>query len=157
MADTISPASMMAFTQGPEDFHPPQATVSLSETSLENGPVPATPESIYIKDEEDQENQEERKPTKKRKSWGQELPTPKTNLPPRYVLRNYHPVLPRVLTMTLASERRQKTRRSNVASNAFFATVKQPSPLASVSDKRLKSSRVRNQPLSGRTSRSRSD
>lgn len=25
----------------------------------------------------------EKKPTKKRKSWGQELPTPKTNLPPR--------------------------------------------------------------------------
>ena len=29
---------------------------------------------------------EEKKPTKKRKSWGQELPTPKTNLPPRFVL-----------------------------------------------------------------------
>ena len=25
----------------------------------------------------------EKKPAKKRKSWGQELPTPKTNLPPR--------------------------------------------------------------------------
>lgn len=25
----------------------------------------------------------EKKPVKKRKSWGQELPTPKTNLPPR--------------------------------------------------------------------------
>jgi transcriptional activator HAC1 len=28
---------------------------------------------------------EEKKPVKKRKSWGQELPTPKTNLPPRFV------------------------------------------------------------------------
>lgn len=28
----------------------------------------------------------EKKPVKKRKSWGQVLPEPKTNLPPRYVL-----------------------------------------------------------------------
>lgn len=28
----------------------------------------------------------EKKPTKKRKSWGQQLPEPKTNLPPRYVV-----------------------------------------------------------------------
>ncbi len=27
----------------------------------------------------------DKKPAKKRKSWGQELPTPKTNLPPRWV------------------------------------------------------------------------
>lgn len=27
----------------------------------------------------------EKKPVKKRKSWGQQLPEPKTNLPPRYV------------------------------------------------------------------------
>lgn len=27
----------------------------------------------------------EKKPAKKRKSWGQVLPEPKTNLPPRYV------------------------------------------------------------------------
>lgn len=83
MADTISPVSMMVFPQGPEDSHPPQATVSLSETSLENGFGPATPESMDIKDEDDQDDLEEQKPTKKRKSWGQELPTPKTNLPPR--------------------------------------------------------------------------
>lgn len=30
------------------------------------------------------ELQDSKKPVKKRKSWGQELPTPKTNLPPRY-------------------------------------------------------------------------
>ena len=28
----------------------------------------------------------EKKPVKKRKSWGQQLPEPKTNLPPRYTL-----------------------------------------------------------------------
>ena len=81
----MSPASMMAFPQGPEDSHPPQATVSLSETSLQDGPGPATPDSMYIKDEDDLDGEDEKKPTKKRKSWGQELPTPKTNLPPRYV------------------------------------------------------------------------
>jgi transcriptional activator HAC1 len=30
------------------------------------------------------EESSEKKPTKKRKSWGQVLPEPKTNLPPRY-------------------------------------------------------------------------
>ena len=59
-----------------DGFFPPQATVSLAET---NFVAPDTPESLCsVKDEED-----EKKPTKKRKSWGQELPTPKTNLPPR--------------------------------------------------------------------------
>jgi transcriptional activator HAC1 len=28
----------------------------------------------------------EKKPVKKRKSWGQQLPEPKTNLPPRYII-----------------------------------------------------------------------
>ena len=32
------------------------------------------------------DGEESKKPTKKRKSWGQELPTPKTNLPPRCVI-----------------------------------------------------------------------
>ncbi|TQB74959.1 transcription factor that binds to CRE motif [Monascus purpureus] len=45
-------------------------TISPSATSL--GP-----------DEKPAEKKEEKKPAKKRKSWGQELPTPKTNLPPR--------------------------------------------------------------------------
>lgn len=49
-------------------------TVSPSDTSLESpGPV-----------DEDMKD-DEKKPAKKRKSWGQELPVPKTNLPPRYV------------------------------------------------------------------------
>ena len=66
--------STLAF--GTEDYYPPQATVSLAETNLV---TPNSPESFYsVKDEE-----EDKKPTKKRKSWGQELPTPKTNLPPR--------------------------------------------------------------------------
>lgn len=61
---------------GADDYYPPQATVSLAQTHLL---TPNSPDSFYsVKDEE-----EEKKPTKKRKSWGQELPTPKTNLPPR--------------------------------------------------------------------------
>lgn len=47
-------------------------------------PEPTSPESSYNVKEESAEADESQKPTKKRKSWGQELPTPKTNLPPRY-------------------------------------------------------------------------
>ena len=74
MTDDFSP---VAFDT--DGFHPPQATVSLAETNLI---TPSTPDSICddVKDEHDN-----KRPTKKRKSWGQELPTPKTNLPPRYV------------------------------------------------------------------------
>ena len=80
MANTLSPA--MAF--GPQDSsYPPQATISLSDTNLMT-PDPTSPESSYNIKEECGEDGEPRKPTKKRKSWGQELPTPKTNLPPRY-------------------------------------------------------------------------
>ncbi|KAK2760030.1 hypothetical protein FQN54_002766 [Arachnomyces sp. PD_36] len=49
-------------------------TISPSDTSLDT----PTPE---VKQEDGKT--EEKKPAKKRKSWGQELPTPKTNLPPR--------------------------------------------------------------------------
>ena len=80
MANTLSPA--MAFGQRDLSY-PPQATVSLSDTNLMT-PGPTSPESLYSVKEEQGEDGESKKPTKKRKSWGQELPTPKTNLPPRY-------------------------------------------------------------------------
>ncbi|CAD6565280.1 MAG: hypothetical protein ASARMPRED_006531 [Alectoria sarmentosa] len=82
MADTLSPA--MAF--GTSDFYNPQGTISLSDTSLQNSmmtPEPTSPESSYNVKDESVDGDESKKPTKKRKSWGQELPTPKTNLPPR--------------------------------------------------------------------------
>ncbi|KAL9128887.1 MAG: hypothetical protein Q9175_007430 [Cornicularia normoerica] len=82
MADTLSPA--MAF--GANDLYNPQATISLSDTSLQNSlmtPEPTSPESSYNFKEESVDGDESKRPTKKRKSWGQELPTPKTNLPPR--------------------------------------------------------------------------
>ena len=85
MANTLSPA--MAFGQRDLSY-PPQATVSLSDTNLMT-PGPTSPESCYNLKEERDEDGESRKPTKKRKSWGQELPTPKTNLPPRYDIANH--------------------------------------------------------------------
>lgn len=66
-----------------DDYYPPQATISLAEANLLTPNSP--PESTYSVKEEEEEEQKEKKPTKKRKSWGQELPTPKTSLPPRYV------------------------------------------------------------------------
>ena len=62
------------------EYYPPQATVSLAETTFMPSPEPS------VKGEEEKKSQQQ--PTKKRKSWGQELPIPKTNLPPRYVNQN---------------------------------------------------------------------
>ncbi|KAI4163953.1 MAG: hypothetical protein LQ342_002450 [Letrouitia transgressa] len=71
MDHTFSPMSFQ-----PDEYYPPRETISLSETTLLN---PSPPESVC----ESKDDAEEKKPAKKRKSWGQELPTPKTNLPPR--------------------------------------------------------------------------
>lgn len=72
MADTINPMDTLP-TSPDRDLY----SVSPAETSLDS---PEPEDDIKEEDEDD-----EKKPTKKRKSWGQELPTPKTNLPPRYV------------------------------------------------------------------------
>ncbi|KAL2833675.1 hypothetical protein BDW59DRAFT_138054 [Aspergillus cavernicola] len=59
---------------------------SLPSTPSMEGPVltvsPADT-SFDLNDVDAESQAEEKKPTKKRKSWGQELPVPKTNLPPR--------------------------------------------------------------------------
>ncbi|KAJ5594579.1 uncharacterized protein N7459_000787 [Penicillium hispanicum] len=68
MADTINPMDAMSASPSPDIL-----TVSPADTSLDS------PEPV---DEIPQE-EDEKKPAKKRKSWGQELPVPKTNLPPR--------------------------------------------------------------------------
>ncbi|KAG8530096.1 uncharacterized protein KY384_005578 [Bacidia gigantensis] len=72
--------SAMAFHQ--LDFQQaPQPTISLQETSLRDQMMtPSRSASPQIKEEN---SQDEKRSSKKRKSWGQELPTPKTNLPPR--------------------------------------------------------------------------
>lgn len=91
MTDTINPLDTLPASPSPDMY-----TVSPADTSLDS-PEPEDD----LKDEED----DEKKPTKKRKSWGQELPTPKTNLPPRYVVH--------VLFITLnpadSSRKRAKT------------------------------------------------
>ena len=100
MADTFSP--VMAFST---EFYPPRETVSLSETSLEHSlltPGPTSPDSSYVKSEMG-DGDEPRKPTKKRKSWGQELPTPKTNLPPRYSF----PIRPRLVASAYNHNRKR--------------------------------------------------
>ncbi|KMU90453.1 transcriptional activator hac1 [Coccidioides immitis H538.4] len=54
----------------------PQLTISPAETTLKLDDLAPEPK-------EQPPKPEEKKPVKKRKSWGQELPIPKTNLPPR--------------------------------------------------------------------------
>jgi transcriptional activator HAC1 len=73
MADTINPMDTLPTSPDREMY-----TVSPADTSLDS------PEPEDDIKEEDDEN--EKRPTKKRKSWGQELPTPKTNLPPRLTI-----------------------------------------------------------------------
>lgn len=59
-------------------------TVSPADTSLDS-PDPEDDDVDLDGDVDIKEEDDDKKPTKKRKSWGQELPTPKTNLPPRYI------------------------------------------------------------------------
>jgi transcriptional activator HAC1 len=68
MEDTFSNLGSLPSTPAPEV----SLTVSPADTSLEDPEV-----------KEEENKLEEKKSGKKRKSWGQELPVPKTNLPPR--------------------------------------------------------------------------
>lgn len=72
MAETTSLRDLESLSASPEPEMP--LTISPSDTSLDS------PEPV-----DDDMKEDEKKPAKKRKSWGQELPVPKTNLPPRYV------------------------------------------------------------------------
>ncbi|CAK36867.1 uncharacterized protein An01g00160 [Aspergillus niger] len=69
MEEAFSPVDSLAGSPTPEL---PLLTVSPADTSLDDSSVQAG-----------ETKAEEKKPVKKRKSWGQELPVPKTNLPPR--------------------------------------------------------------------------
>ncbi|RJE24452.1 BZIP transcription factor HacA [Aspergillus sclerotialis] len=68
MEDALSSVDSLPATPASEM---PPLTVSPADTSLGSPEVKTETKS------------EEKKPAKKRKSWGQELPVPKTNLPPR--------------------------------------------------------------------------
>ncbi|KAI7969619.1 hypothetical protein EIK77_001146 [Talaromyces pinophilus] len=72
MENLMSPMDMLR-DNTPMDV--PQLTISPADTSLDV----SSPAEIKV----EETPTEEKKPVKKRKSWGQELPTPKTNLPPR--------------------------------------------------------------------------
>ncbi|PWY80504.1 bZIP transcription factor HacA [Aspergillus heteromorphus CBS 117.55] len=69
MEREFSPVDSLASTPAPELA---LLTVSPADTSLEDPSMKT-----------DDGKSDEKRPVKKRKSWGQELPVPKTNLPPR--------------------------------------------------------------------------
>ncbi|RPA83622.1 hypothetical protein BJ508DRAFT_374885 [Ascobolus immersus RN42] len=72
--------SRLVQTLGGPDYSPYYSNLS---------PQPSSPSDSYRSSQshspcpESQPQEEEKKPVKKRKSWGQQLPTPTTNLPPR--------------------------------------------------------------------------
>lgn len=79
---TLNPLDMLSPTSLAEDKADVDVLAALTS------PVPETPAAA-------ENSSAEKKPVKKRKSWGQVLPEPKTNLPPRYVHHFCH--LPVVL------------------------------------------------------------
>ena len=78
MQDSV--AALKAYSQ--QNFFEQSPTISLADASLL---TPSSPDSFRASSVDPQSEQSEKKQVRKRKSWGQELPIPKTNLPPRYV------------------------------------------------------------------------
>jgi hypothetical protein len=101
----------------------PVLTVSPADTSLQSEDV----EDVEV------ETKTEKKPVKKRKSWGQELPVPKTNLPPRYVVAPYI-ILASSSNSYLGNAPRQTMRKNSAVLSEFFVTVQPRRPRASVRD-----------------------
>ena len=89
-----------------------QLTISPEATTLQ-------PNEIKL----DETDPEEKKPSKKRKSWGQELPTPKTNLPPRCVSTFWLCERRVADSHDTENEPRPKTKKNNVVLSACFVTV----------------------------------
>lgn len=129
-----------------DGHQPPQATICLAEASLL---TPNSPPKVYCSVKEEEDGME-KKPTKKRKSWGQELPTPKTNLPPRYVYSRTDLNLS-WLTLSIENEQRRMTRRSNVASNVSYGTGRQLNHPGNENDRRLRSWKAKSVPSNNRT------
>ncbi|KAK4040365.1 hypothetical protein C8A01DRAFT_15751 [Parachaetomium inaequale] len=73
---TVNPLDMMS-PESLDDDHEPDLTMLAGLTALTQGSLSQPPASV------DGTPEPEKKQTKKRKSWGQVLPEPKTNLPPR--------------------------------------------------------------------------
>ena len=79
---TVNPLDMMSPESMSDENQPDLSMLAaLTQNALAQSPgsVDGTPEP-------------EKKQVKKRKSWGQVLPEPKTNLPPRYVMPLQHAV-----------------------------------------------------------------
>lgn len=75
----------------------------------------------------------DKKPSKKRKSWGQVLPEPKTNLPPRYVSFSHPFLLPHMPSNANPSPNtgngpKRKTKRNSAVLSVFCATGEPHSP-----------------------------
>lgn len=90
--------------RGTPESELPALTVSPADTSLHDDSP-----SNDLEDSKD----DDKKPAKKRKSWGQELPVPKTNLPPRYVAPASLPQSNEQLLIRPENEPRQMTKRSS--------------------------------------------
>lgn len=70
-SNTLNPMEVMTPKSFTEEHAPATNPVDKAQTALGTPPDSPVPE---------------KKPSKKRKSWGQVLPEPKTNLPPRYAM-----------------------------------------------------------------------
>jgi transcriptional activator HAC1 len=84
----VSTPSSVATTMDPMEMMTPQ---SYADEKLESR-LSVIPEQDMDEDKDldddaapTESSSSDKKPVKKRKSWGQVLPEPKTNLPPRYV------------------------------------------------------------------------
>lgn len=76
---TVNPVEMMS-PQPASEAKQPDLTMLAGLTALTQTTLTPPPASTTTTPEP------EKKPVKKRKSWGQVLPEPKTNLPPRYAI-----------------------------------------------------------------------
>lgn len=74
-------SALKAFAAQDPTFFEPAPTMSLAEANLLASPTSQS--CISEPASTPSPAPEDKKPAKKRKSWGQELPVPKTNLPPR--------------------------------------------------------------------------
>ena len=117
----------------PVQFYVPEATVSPRDVSLTPQSMATPPENIMTPM---YTPESEKKTTKKRKSWGQELPTPKTNLPPRYICTSDLAECDNKANIGSENVQRRKMRRSNVASSVYCEIVPPLNPPESASVKR---------------------
>jgi hypothetical protein len=123
-SSTVNPLDMMS-PESLDEEGSDEAVLSALATNLDEASTPATGAT-------------EKKTTKKRKSWGQVLPEPKTNLPPRYAVQSLGPQ-PFHLTV-LENGPRQKTRRSSDEWSVSYGIAELPSLRGNASDWRRRPS-----------------